>query len=116
MSPPRIESYYFGEVVIDGKVYRKDVLILEDRVIGDWWRKKGHSLGVEDLAPILDDPPQILVVGQGTSSRMSVLDETRLELGQVGTRLIVLSTAEACDCYNRLSREARVFAALHLTC
>jgi len=116
MSPPRIESYYFGEIVIDGKVYRKDVLILEDRVIEDWWRKKGHSLGVDDLAPVLDDPPQVLVVGQGTSSRMSVLSETRLELERVGIRVLILSTAEACDSYNRLSREARVFAALHLTC
>jgi hypothetical protein len=116
MSAPKVESYCFGEIVIDGKLYRKDVLIVNDRVIEDWWRRKGHSLGVEDLTPVLDNPPQILVVGQGTSSRMNVPAETRYALERVGIRVIALPTGEACESYNRLSREARVSAALHLTC
>jgi hypothetical protein len=112
----RIEAYKFGEIVIDGVTYHKDVIICDEGVIGGWWRVRGHSLAVEDLAPILADPPQALVIGQGAYGRMTVPQQTLRELEQVGMEVIVLGTAEACELYNQLSEEKRVFAALHLTC
>ena len=36
---PQIESYSFGEVVIDGKRYRSDVIVFPDRVKPNWWRE-----------------------------------------------------------------------------
>jgi len=39
-----IDSYQFGEVVIDGVRYTSDCIILGGDVQADWWRKQGHSL------------------------------------------------------------------------
>ena len=53
----RIEQYSFGRVVVDGEQHSRDVIVLPDRVVGDWWRRDGHSLVIEDLADVLDELP-----------------------------------------------------------
>ena len=63
MAVPKIDSYRFGEIVIDGRRHSKDVIIYPDRVRGHWWRKEGHFLALEDLAEVLQAPPEVLVVG-----------------------------------------------------
>jgi len=39
-----IESYKFGEILIDGVTYTSDVIIYPDSVDFKWWRKEGHLL------------------------------------------------------------------------
>jgi len=114
--PPQIESYRFGEVVIDGKRYRSDVLIFPDHVEPNWWREEGHSLSPVDIWEVLRDRPDALVVGQGAYGCMVVLPETRQRLDEAGIQLVALPTEQACQTYNRLSRDRTVVAALHLTC
>jgi hypothetical protein len=116
MTAPRIESFRFGHIVIDGQTHRKDVIILPDRVIGGWWRKEGHALHPDDLQAVLQAAPQALVVGQGTNGLMRVSAETRQALQAAGIELIAQTTDLACQTYNRLREEQSVAAALHLTC
>ncbi len=116
MASPEIETYQFGEVVIDGRSYRRDVIILPDRVLPDWWREQGHSLAVQDLEEVLRDPPTILIVGQGAYGQMKIPDATRLELEQAGLKVIAGPTAEAVKTYNQMRKHEKVVAALHLTC
>jgi hypothetical protein len=49
MAVPKIESYRFGEIVIDGQRHSEDVIIYPDRVDAKWWRKEGHSLALTDV-------------------------------------------------------------------
>jgi len=65
MAVPKIESYRFGEIVIDGRRYSSDVIIYPDRVEGQWWREEGHSLASTDVWQVLQAPPEVLVIGQG---------------------------------------------------
>lgn len=116
MSTPKISDYRFGRVVIDGKAHTKDVVILPDRVIEDWWRRHGHSLLPEDLTAVLAAGPDLLVVGQGAYRRMNVTDQVRQALGQAGIELIAQSTKQACETYNQARGKRTVAAALHLTC
>jgi len=116
MSAPRIDAYRFGHIVISGQSYTQDVIILPDRVLGGWWREQGHVLNVGDLAPVFEAAPQVLVVGQGASSHMHIPRTTREAIEAAHIELITLPTDEACQTYNRLCRERRVAAALHLTC
>jgi len=58
----------------------------------------------------------VLVVGTGYSGLMKVLPETENYLKSKGIELIVQSTREACETFNRLVKSKRVIAALHLTC
>jgi hypothetical protein len=116
MTPPSITSYRFGRIEIDGQVYTKDVIILPDRVIGDWWRREGHALRPTDLESVLDAAPLTLIVGQGAFGRMQVTDETRKLLVERGIELLALPTKEACKRYGELKERRDVAAALHLTC
>lgn len=112
---PRISAYRFGEIVIDGVRYRKDVLILPDRVIDNWWRESGHNLTIQDVEELLDERPTTIVIGTGAFGRMRVPEETRQALSNAGCTIIVASTKTACDRFNQLE-DPGAAAALHLTC
>ena len=112
-----IDSYQFGQIVIDGTSYNRDCVILGDCVEASWWRKQGHLLAVEDLQPVLAAIPSVLVVGCGTSGMMKISEETRQVLQQQNIELIALKTDEAVETFNELAEKGRdVAAALHLTC
>ena len=111
-----IDSYHFGEIVIDGKKYSSDVLISPDRVEDDWWRKTGHELCLEDIAGVITENPEVLVVGTGDSGLMKVLPEVEQAAQARGIKLIVATTDKACNTYNQLSHSQRVLAAFHITC
>ncbi|HEY43812.1 MAG TPA: hypothetical protein G4O11_07505 [Anaerolineae bacterium] len=116
MVKPRIDAYRFGRIEINGQVYHRDVIILPDRVLPNWWRVEGHTLKYEDLQQALGCKPSVLVIGLGSYSRVHVPEDTRNEIEGAGIKLIALPTGEACETYNQLREEERVVAALHLTC
>ena len=45
-----IESYRFGKIVINGKSYSSDVIIIGDHVKANWWRREGHRLHIEAVS------------------------------------------------------------------
>lgn len=116
MAVPQIESYRFGQLVVDGRSHHQDLIILPDRVLGGWWRKEGHALHPEDLEAVFEAKPDLLVVGQGASGLMEVTSETMRALEAAGIDLVAQSTEEACQTYNRFREQRSVAAALHLTC
>ncbi len=111
-----IDSYHFGEIVINGKKYSSDVVIFPDRVIDNWWRETGHELCLEDITEVIDENPEVLLVGTGASGLVKVLPEVEQAAQARGIKLIVATTDKACNTYNRLSQSQKVLAALHITC
>ena len=112
---PSIEHYEFGRIVIDGEEQRRDVIVLPDRVVPGWWRREGHALVLEDLADVLDDLPDRLIVGTGATGRMRPDPEALEALAARGVEVEVLPTPEAVRRFGELEPGARA-AALHLTC
>ena len=111
-----IDSYQFGQVIVNGKSYTSDVIIFPDRVKDNWWRKRGHELCLEDIAEVIAENPEVLVVGTGESGLMKVLPEVEQAAQAQGIKLIVETTDKACHTYNQLCHSQKVVAALHLTC
>ena len=112
-----IESYDFGRIVVDGKEYTSDLIISLNRVKDGWWRKHGHRLAIEDLREIIEERPEVLVVGTGYSGLLKIPSETKRHIEKKGIELIVQPTEQACETYNALIRSGRkAVAALHLTC
>ena len=112
-----IDSYQFGQIIIDGTAYSSDIIILGDSVQSDWWRRQGHSLSAEDLKTVIAAKPTVLVVGCGAPGLMKVPDETRQVLQEHDIQLEALDTHEAVQRFNELSQSGEnVAAALHLTC
>lgn len=101
--------------MVDGQEETRDLIILPDRVVRNWWRKDGHSLVREDLDDVLDDLPQRLIVGTGASGQMHPDPEIVRDLRTRGVEVEVLRTDEAVARYAALDPAATA-AALHLTC
>jgi hypothetical protein len=111
----QLRDYSFGRIVVDGAEHRRDLIVLPDRVVPDWWRKDGHSLAMEDLDEVIDELPERLVLGCGHDGRLkpdpAVIDALR----DRGVEVEALPTTKAVERYQGLD-PARTAAALHLTC
>jgi hypothetical protein len=111
----RLSAYEFGRVTVDGREETRDLIVLPDRVVRDWWRREGHELVLADLEQVLDELPERLVVGTGAHGRMRPDPETLERLAERGVAVEALPTAEAVERYSELDPR-RTAAALHLTC
>ncbi len=115
----RIESYQFGEIVIDGVRYNKDLKIIKGKIIENWWRSQGHLLQLSDILDIVAAKPNTLVVGTGAYGRMLLKPGLLDELGSKGIYVEFLPTELAAEKFNellsQLGVESVAFAA-HLTC
>lgn len=109
-----IEDYSFGRIVIDGKTYKDDVILLEENVISPWWREKGHRVLEEDLDKVLEHDPEILIIGTGSSGRMKVPSELPKSLD---FEVEWHPTKRACERYNELfQKDKKIAGGFHLTC
>jgi hypothetical protein len=111
----RLEDYSFGRIVVDGQEHTRDLIVLPDRIVSNWWRREGHSLVMEDLEEVQDELPERLIVGCGAHGQLkphpAVLDALR----ERGIEVETHDTTEAVKRY-RESDERGTAAALHLTC
>ena len=87
-----IESYDFGRIVINGRKFGSDLIIFPSRVKGNWWRKEGHILSVDDVKEIFDAKPEVLLVGTGYSGLMKIPQQTERYLESSGIKLIAAKT------------------------
>lgn len=112
-----IDSYQFGQIIIDGASYSSDCIIIGDSVQSNWWREQGHSLSAEDIETIIAAKPSVLIVGCGASGSMEVPSQTQQVLQENDIQLEALDTYKAVQRFNELSQAGvNVAAALHLTC
>ncbi len=112
---PRVGDYAFGRIVVDGREERADLILLPGRTVSHWWRRRGHELVIEDLAEVLPELPERLVIGTGMDGRMHADPVALEELAARGIAVEVLPTPQAVRRYRELDPQ-RTAAALHLTC
>ncbi len=111
-----IDSYNFGRITINGEKHTSDVIIFPDSVKDNWLMKRSHQLSLEDIAGVLAQNPEVLIVGTGAYGLVKVLPEVERATEAQGIKLVAEPTKEACQTYNQLCRSQKVVAALHLTC
>jgi hypothetical protein len=111
----RISDYSFGRILVDGGEHHRDVIVLPNRVVGNWWREDGHSLVVADLEEGLDELPERLIVGCGAHGRLQPDPATVDSLRARGIDVDVVRTDEAVEKFNAFDPR-HTAAALHLTC
>lgn len=49
-----IENYGFGNILINGKKYKSDLVIYKNNVNDKWWRKEGHNLNINDIKEVVE--------------------------------------------------------------
>jgi len=112
-----IESYNFGKITINGKEYHSDLIIYMNRIDDKWWRKEGHNLCIEDIKEILDNKPEVLIIGTGYFGLMKVSKELIENIKSSGIKqVMVKKTGDACTEYNTFYKKNNLIAAFHLTC
>ncbi len=113
-----IDSYSFGKMTINGKTFRKDLIILPDgTVLSPWQRKSGHGLTLCDLEAVLDTHAKILVIGTGKPGLMKPHATLVADLQEKGITAMVMSSKRAAEKFNDLAGDANdVAACFHLTC
>lgn len=118
----KINSYRFGKIKIGGQIYTNDVIIFPDHVEGNWWRKEGHSLALEDLDTVLPpraSKPDFLLVGTGAYGALKIPTALIEHLEDLGIEIVSGPTKEICEKHESLASSAKnltVVTALHLTC
>jgi hypothetical protein len=111
----RLQDYSFGRIVVDGEEHDRDLIVLPDRVVANWWRRDGHSLALEDLREVEGELPEKLILGTGAHGQLRPPSAVLEELERRGIDVEVLHTGDAVRRYGELD-EQRTAAALHLTC
>ena len=113
----KIDRCSFGSLVINGKTYRDDLIILPDgKILKPWWRKKGHQLTMSDLQELIDSSPEIIVVGTGVSGRVIPDNNLEADLAKLSIGFIAVPNEEAIKVFNQLAPEKRIGGGFHLTC
>ena len=108
-----IDSFRFGDIVVDGKSYQ-DIKIHKDKII-EWRYKKHHTVLKEDIEEISDDV-EIIIIGTGDPGYVKV-DNSALKFAEDnGIELIIETTKEACRSFNSLVGKKKIAAILHSTC
>ena len=112
-----IEFYDFGEIIVNGKRYSRDLIITPSRIIPNWWRREGHRLCLEDLREVLNEQVDVVILGTGYYGLVEVDNEVKEYFENRGVKVIIKPTREAVREFNNLiSSGKRVLGAFHLTC
>ena len=110
-----IAGFRFGHVLVNDREFTRDVIVLPNRVIENWWRREGHELTWVDLEDVADELPGRLVVGTGADQRMRPDPDVLHRLQERGVEVECLPTDRAVARFAELN-PAETAAALHLTC
>jgi hypothetical protein len=117
---PRIEGFKFGSIVIGGKRYGRDVLILPDGTVkqrkGGLWRYGRHAIMKSEIEELVKASPEIVVVGTGMRAKAKLASDAELYIKEAKVELIAVPSREAIERLNRLVEEGtRVSALIHIT-
>jgi hypothetical protein len=109
--------YQEGCVRRNGSLFCRDLKIIGEKIVRNWWRKEGHRVDVTDVTDILTASPEVFVVGTGYAGFMEVSNSLRSALKDLNVRLIAEKTPGAIKTFNQLHSEGKkVAGAFHLTC
>ena len=112
-----INNYSFGKININDRIYTHDVIIMPDSIKSNWWRNSSHLLILEDISELIDNKPDILIIGTGRYGLMKVEKEVINYCKNNKIKLIIENTSNAVKKFNGLSKSYnKIIAALHLTC
>lgn len=111
-----INSYSFGTITVNNQKFTKDLIIFPDHITSNWRRKTSHFLIEDDITEIIDYKSEVLIIDTGASGLMKVDDKLKFKLKELGIEAIIKKTADAVSGYNRIYKDKKVVAALHLTC
>ena len=113
----KIDSYKYGQIVVNGATYTSDIIIFHDRVDTPWSRHEEHRLIPADLTDALNAQPDVLIIGTGYAGVLIVPKEIAAHIAAQGIEVLIEKTSRAVELYNSfLGTKKFAIAALHIAC
>jgi len=110
----KINSFRFGSLVINNKKYDNDMTVHWDGEVIP--RESTHEFSRNELMDLLLKGPEIIVIGTGTAGCV-VIDKNAEKLAKnKNVELIIKKTPDAVEDFNKLTKDKKVIAVLHVTC
>ncbi len=116
----RIEDYSFGSITIDGKVYTKDLWIINgnikkrDKSIARSKFGTSHRITRKELKRVISQKTRRVIVGSGDSGLVSLTDKAAKYLEEKGIELEICKTGELKQREEEISEKDS--GIIHLTC
>ena len=112
-----ISHYQFGKMVINNHTYTNDLIIHGQNIIGDWFRKRGHQLDIDDLSHVPLESTSDLIIGTGYYGLLAVNSSVVEYCSRHDITLKSLKTSQAVNLFNDWCKEkTHLVGAFHLTC
>lgn len=110
-----IDSTEFGKIVVDGKSYDYDIIILPDSTIKKRGLQKGtHIVCVEELELLFKEKPKVIVIGTGQSGVAEIEPKVLEKARKEKIKIVEVPTPIAIKKFNEINeKKAGLF---HLTC
>jgi uncharacterized protein len=104
-----VQSYVAGCVTVGNRQYRSSLVLTATGIVSDWSPRAADALRAGDLSVVLDDAPEVLLLGTGEQQVFPdpAVFATLMDLG-IGFE--VMDNAAACRTYNVLLSEYRKVA------
>ena len=117
----KIEKFSFGSIVIEGKNYRRDVLIFADGTVkkrkGGFLMFGSHKINKKEMEELIQSQPEIIIVGTGTDSVANIAPDVKSWVEERNLNLLVQPSYDAVAMLNKLTEQNKKVAALiHITC
>ena len=110
----KIKSFRFGSLTVNNKTYENDVIISWDGEVIP--RESSHIFSKSELIDLLLKDPETIIIGTGTADGVKIEEEAEKFARLKNIELIVKKTPEAIEEFNKLSKNKKVIAVIHVTC
>jgi len=111
---PKINSFRFGSLTINRKRYDNDMIVHWDGEVVP--KDSSHTFSKGELIDLLLKGPETIIVGTGTAGLVKIEKDAENFAKLKNIELIVKKTPEAIEEFNRLSKDKKVIAVIHVTC
>ncbi len=112
----KVDSYQFGEIVIDGIIYTTDLVIASENIYTRWFRREGHAVELTDLYKFIGKDCKKLIIGTGAAGLCKVRADIKTFCEKNNITLYANQTDKAVEEFNNSKDLKHVVAAFHLTC
>jgi hypothetical protein len=116
----KIDELIFGSIVVEGKKYRKDVLIFADGAVkkrkGGFLMFGSHEIKRRELEELNQGQPEVIIVGTGTDGAAHIAPEAESWAQGKNLSLLVQPSYDAVAKVNELSKRKKIAALIHITC
>lgn len=117
----KIEKFRFGSIVIEGKKYRRDVLIFADGTVkkrkGGFLMFGSHKIEKKEIEELIKGQPETLIVGIGTNGVAKIAPDVESWAEGKNLDLLVQPSYDAIARLDELTKQKKKIAALiHITC